>query len=70
MNEGGEGVNREECAAILRGAIKHREGTHKREITFCDANGNEFGKGTVEPMEDKLFQALKFALTCVEKSQS
>lgn len=62
-------MDREECAGILRGAIKQREETHEREVTFCDATGKEIGKGKIEPMADRLYQALKFALKCVENPQ-
>lgn len=62
-------MNWKERAAILRGAIKQREETHEREVTFCDAAGKEIGQGKVEPMEDGLYQALKFAPKCVENPQ-
>lgn len=53
----------EECVEILRSTIRHRERMHK-EVIFVDENGET--PGHINPEADILYQALKFALTCVE----
>lgn len=60
-------MNGKECADILRETIRHRERTHEKEMAFFDENGRLIGRGKVEPAADELYQALKYALRCVEK---
>ena len=60
----------EECADILRSFIRHRERMHQKEVTLIGPNDEEVGTGKTNPEADCLYQALKFALPCVEeKSQ-
>lgn len=59
-------MNARECADILRSAIRHRERMHEAETVFIDENGVET-VGKFNPDADILYQAMKFALHCVEE---
>lgn len=59
-------MNPEKCAEILRSFIKHREKMHKSEMILIDDDGSETGRGYVNPETDCLYQAVKYALSCVE----
>lgn len=59
-------MTRDECIDILRAAIWHSEQLHEKEITFTDEDGKVIGRGRVEAMQDDMYQALKYALSCVE----
>lgn len=56
-----------ECADILRSFIWHREKMHQTDMIFKDENGMEIDRGKLNPETDILYQAAKFALTCVEE---
>lgn len=57
----------QKCADILRSFIRHQERMHK-EVIFVDENGETPGR--INPEADILYQATKFALTCVEEKIS
>ena len=57
----------EECANILRSTILHRERMHQKEVTLIGPNDEEIATGKITPEADILYQALKFALPCVEE---
>ena len=57
----------EECAEILRSTIRHREHMHQKEVTLIGPNDEEVATGKINPEADVLYQALKFALSCVEE---
>lgn len=59
-------MNPEKCAEILRSFIKHREKMHKSELLLLDDYGSETGSGHINPETDCLYQAVKYALSCVE----
>ena len=56
-----------ECADILRSFIRHRERMHQEEVTFVGQNDEEISTGKIDPEADILYQATKFALSCVEE---
>ena len=56
-----------ECADILRSFIRHRERMHQEEVTFIGPNDEEMATGKIDPEADILYQATKFALSCVEE---
>ena len=58
----------EECAEILRSTILHREHMHQKEVTLIGSNDEEIATGKINPEADILYQALKFALSCVEEN--
>lgn len=60
-------MDAKECADILQATIRHRERMHKEEMTLIGKNGEEEACGKINPDADILYQALKFALTCVEE---
>lgn len=56
-----------QCADILHSFIRHRENMHKKETICIDSNGLEVSRGYINPEKDVLYQAMKFALQCVEE---
>lgn len=60
-------MDAKECAGILQATIQHRERMHKEEMILLGKNGEEEARGKINPEADILYQALKFALTCVEE---
>lgn len=60
-------MDAKECADILRATISHRERMHQKEVTLIGPNGEEMGAGKINPEADCLYQAMKFALPCVEE---
>lgn len=64
---GGEGMDAKECADVLQATIRHRERMHKEEMILLGENGEEKARGKINPDADMLYQALKFALACVEE---
>jgi hypothetical protein len=63
----GGAMTYKECAYILRATIRDRERMHKLETIFVGPNGEEVGKGYINPEADILYQAMKLALYCVEE---
>lgn len=59
-------MDAKECAHTLRSFIRHRERMHERETIFIDEDGTET-VGKLGADDDAIYQALKFALPCVEE---
>lgn len=56
-----------ECADILRATIRNRERLHEKEIDLIGAAGTVEAHGHISPESDILYQAMRFALSCVEE---
>ena len=57
----------DECAEILRSFVRHRERMQQREVTLIGSNDEEIATGKINPEADILYQAMKFALSCVQE---
>lgn len=56
-----------ECAEILRSFLRHREKMYGKEIVFASDDGAELDRGYFKKENDILYDAVQFALDCVEK---
>lgn len=59
-------MDAKECADILRATIRHHERMHGEGVVFIGPDGAE-EKVMVNPDNDILYHAMRFALSCVEK---
>ena len=55
-----------ECVAILRSFLRHRTHMHGKEVALISDDGFEEDSGYFSEESDILYQAVKFALDCVE----